>query len=181
MKKTKIMVTAAMMASFTCIATMVIKIPTPTFGYIHLGDGLVLLCGILLGPWVGGLAAGIGSFLSDLFLGYVAFAPGTFFIKALCAAAAGLIYHTLTSTNIKKINRTAAFLGGILGEFLMVIGYFLYEALLAAITAGSINQTTLISGFASSALGIPFNIMQGITGILICILVLPMLPCKDSD
>ncbi len=39
-----------LLAAFTCIATMIIKIPTPTFGYIHLGDGLVLLCGIILGP-----------------------------------------------------------------------------------------------------------------------------------
>ncbi len=50
MKNTKKMVTAALLAAFTCIATMIIKIPTPTFGYIHLGDGLVLLCGIILGP-----------------------------------------------------------------------------------------------------------------------------------
>ena len=49
MKNTKKMVTAALLAAFTCIATMIIKIPTPTFGYIHLGDGLVLLCGIILG------------------------------------------------------------------------------------------------------------------------------------
>ena len=57
MKNTKKMVTAALLAAFTCIATMIIKIPTPTFGYIHLGDGLVLLCGIILGPAIGALPA----------------------------------------------------------------------------------------------------------------------------
>ena len=65
MKNTKKMVTAALLAAFTCIATMIIKIPTPTFGYIHLGDGLVLLCGIILGPGIGALAAGIGSISPD--------------------------------------------------------------------------------------------------------------------
>ena len=50
MKSTKKLVIGALMAALTCIATMIIKIPTPTLGYIHLGDGLVLLCGIVLGP-----------------------------------------------------------------------------------------------------------------------------------
>lgn len=53
------------------IATMIIKIPTPTFGYIHLGDGLVLLCGIILGPGIGALAAGIGTMFADIFSGYM--------------------------------------------------------------------------------------------------------------
>lgn len=46
----KAMVTTALLAAFTCIATMSIQIPTPTLGYVHPGDSLVLLCGILLGP-----------------------------------------------------------------------------------------------------------------------------------
>ena len=50
---------AALMAALTTVATMIIRIPTPTQGYIHLGDGMVLLSGWLLGPWWGGAAAGI--------------------------------------------------------------------------------------------------------------------------
>ena len=76
------MVTAALLAAFTCIATMIIKIPTPTFGYIHLGDGLVLLCGIILGPGIGALAAGIGSMFADIFSGYMTWAPATLIIMA---------------------------------------------------------------------------------------------------
>ena len=82
MKNTKKMVTAALLAAFTCIATMIIKIPTPTFGYIHLGDGLVLLCGIILGPGIGALAAGIGSMFADILSGYMTWAPATLIIKA---------------------------------------------------------------------------------------------------
>ena len=37
----KKLVTAALLAAMTCVATMIIKIPTPTFGYIHPGDGFV--------------------------------------------------------------------------------------------------------------------------------------------
>lgn len=82
----KKLVTAALLAAMTCVATMIIKIPTPTFGYIHPGDGFVLLCGVVLGPLPGALAAGIGSMFSDIFSGYVTWAPATFIIKALTAA-----------------------------------------------------------------------------------------------
>ena len=71
------LVTAALLAAMTCVATMIIKIPTPTFGYIHPGDGFVLLCGVVLGPLPGALAAGIGSMFSDIFSGYVTWAPAT--------------------------------------------------------------------------------------------------------
>lgn len=67
--KTRRMVMAALLAALTTAATMVIRIPTPTLGYIHLGDGMVLICGILLGPGLGAVAAGIGSMLADLFGG----------------------------------------------------------------------------------------------------------------
>ena len=58
---------AALMAAMACVATMVIKIPIPaTGGYINLGDCIVLLSGIILGPVYGGIAAGLGSALADL-------------------------------------------------------------------------------------------------------------------
>ena len=60
MSKTLKLVIAALMASMACVATMVIKIPIPaTGGYINLGDSIVLLSGVVLGPLYGGLAAGI--------------------------------------------------------------------------------------------------------------------------
>ena len=67
--KTKKLIFAALFAALTCVATMIIKVPTPTMGYIHPGDSIVLLSGFLLGPLYGGLAAGIGSMFSDLFGG----------------------------------------------------------------------------------------------------------------
>ena len=135
MKNTKKLVIGALMAALTCIATMIIKIPTPTLGYIHLGDGLVLLCGIVLGPLGGALSAGIGSMFADL----------------------------------------SIILGGIIGEAVMVFGYFVYEAGLAALASGHFNSATLAAGIASRASGIPFNILQGVTGIVISLVLLPVL------
>ena len=56
---TRQIVMTAMFAALTLLATFIIKIQTPTFGYIHLGDAFVLLSGFFLGPFLGGLAAGI--------------------------------------------------------------------------------------------------------------------------
>ena len=52
-------VMAALFAAFACVATMSIRIPTPgTGGYIHPGDAVVILAGVILGPVWGFLAAG---------------------------------------------------------------------------------------------------------------------------
>ena len=50
----KKIVTAALLAAFACVATMSIRIPTPgTGGYIHPGDAIVILSGVILGPSCG--------------------------------------------------------------------------------------------------------------------------------
>ena len=48
--KTKKIVVAAMLAALTCVATMIIKIPSPLKGYLNLGDCVVLLAGWMLIP-----------------------------------------------------------------------------------------------------------------------------------
>lgn len=172
----KKMVTAALLAAMTCIATMIIKIPTPTFGYIHPGDCFVLLSGVVLGPWAGALAGGIGSMFSDIFSGYASWALPTFLIKALTACIAGLLFHRLQHIIQSNKRRFIALLfAGISGESIMVIGYFLYEAGLAAFGSGGLTEASLAAGIASSALGIPFNIVQGVTGIILSLLLLPVL------
>ena len=79
--KTQKIVTASMLAALTCVATMIIKIPSPLKGYINLGDASVLLSGWLLSPVYGFFSAGIGSALADIFSGYTVYAPATFLIK----------------------------------------------------------------------------------------------------
>ena len=79
LKNPKTLVIAALMAALTCMATMIIQLPTPTFGYIHLGDTFVILCGIILGPVIGGLAAGIGSMMADILSSYAIYAIPTFY------------------------------------------------------------------------------------------------------
>lgn len=167
--KTRTLILAALMAAFTTVATMLIKIPTPTLGYIHLGDGLVLLCGILLGPGLGAAAAGIGSMLADLFSGYVAWMPGTLIIKAATAFLGGWLYRRLSGACVLRTPVRAA-VAGIPAELTMVAGYFLYEMLLT-VSSGS----AIAAAAVGSASGVPFNLVQGAAGVVIAAVLLPVL------
>lgn len=89
------MIYTAVMAALVFIATYTIRIPIPaTSGYINLGDGMVFLSGILLGPMYGAFAAGLGSALSDMIGGYAFWVLPTLLIKGLMAYVVG----TLTSS-----------------------------------------------------------------------------------
>ncbi len=106
---------------------MSIRIPTPgTNGYIHPGDAIVTLSGVILGPVWGFLAGGIGSALSDLIGGYFMYVPVTFVIKGLIALAAGCIYEKIGKT--QKSRYIAVILGGIADIILVAGGYFLCES-----------------------------------------------------
>ncbi|WP_455715849.1 ECF transporter S component [Anaerosporobacter sp.] len=162
---TKKIVFAALMAALTYVATTIIKIPSPTNGYIHLGDGLVFLSGVLLGPLYGGLAAGIGSMFVDLLSGYTVYVLGTFIIKTLAAMACGFLSKCLVNTVKKIVPRTI--LSSLSGAFVIVIGYYLYESICIGY------------GFAAAASGIPGNIAQTTFGIITVTILYPLL--KDSD
>ena len=144
--KTKKIVFSALFAALACVATMVIKIPSPLNGYINLGDSVVLLCGWLLGPAYGFFAAAIGSALADMFYGYMVYIPATFFIKgAVAAIACGLS---------KKTN---LFISALVAELVMVAGYYVFEGFLY--------------GFGASLVNIPPNMIQGAAGIIVGLLL----------
>ena len=48
--KTQKIVMASLLAALCCVATMIIKIPSPLKGYLNLGDCVVLLSGWILSP-----------------------------------------------------------------------------------------------------------------------------------
>ena len=176
-KKTRTIILTALLAALTTVATMVIRIPTPLAGggYIHLGDGLVLICGILLGPGLGAVAAGVGSMLADVFAGAAAYVPATLAIKALTAAAGGWLYHRMAGhSSLHTPVRVA--LAGIPAEVIMVAGYYLYEVGLQ-IAAGS------AAGAAATAVlvGVPFNIVQGLAGVIVCAVLLPVLGHANAE
>lgn len=175
LKNTKFLVTTALLAALSCVATMAIKVPTPTFGYVHLGDGLVLLCGLILGPVYGSLAAGIGSAMADLLSGYAIWVPGTFMIKAVTALLASVVYRSLKKLFKEQADFGAVITGGIAGEAFMVLGYFLYNIIVISVTNAAFDSASLAAAITESAAEIPFNLVQGTAGIVIAAVLIPIL------
>lgn len=164
MTKTYKLVIAALMAALTCLATMIIQVPSVTGGYIHLGDGFVLLSGIILGPIYGAAAAGLGSMLADLLSGYGVYAPATLIIKALAALAGSIIYYSLSRSIFQgKQKFVPVISAGIIGGIIVTVGYLIFES------------TILGNGFAAAVTGVPGNIVQNIFGIIVSTLLLPLL------
>lgn len=152
---TRKIVIAALMASFVCVATMIVKIPSPLKGYLNLGDCTVLAAAWTLSPGLGFLAAGLGSALADLLSGYIIYAPATFVIKGVMA----LIAYSFFKLTSKRVGRLASQLvGALISEAFMVMGYFVFEGFLY--------------GFAPSLVNIPANAVQGILGIFIGIVLI---------
>lgn len=155
----KKIVMTALFAALACVATMSIRIPTPgTGGYIHPGDAVVILAGIILGPVYGLLAGGVGSAMADLLGGYFVYVPITFVIKGLVALVSGLVFR-----KVGKDSRTrymAVVLGGVIDIIFVAGGYFICEFPMYG------------SGAAAS---IPANIIQGISGLIIACVLYPIL------
>lgn len=149
--KTRKLVLAALFAALCCVATMLIKIPSPLKGYLNLGDCAVLVSGWTLGGVYGFLAAAIGSALADVFSGYVFYAPATFVIKGLVALVAYLLYKKIRLKN-DTVSKLLSALGA---EIVMAVGYYVFEGFMYGFGAALVNVTSnLIQGAAGIVLGI---------------------------
>ena len=143
--------TTAVMIALTCVLTMAVRIPSPTKGYINLGDCAVLLSGWLLGPVYGPVAGGIGSALADLLSGYPLYVPGTLLIKAGMALIVSLV-PTFPFGERKTHPGFAVIVGAVLAESVMVLGYYLYAAAIIG------------KGFVPALASVFGNTVQGIAG-----------------
>ena len=91
---TKKIVLTALLAALT-VAGSYLRIKVPAIvgtSAFHLGNIMCALSGILLGPWYGGLAAGLGSAIYDMFDPvYISECWITFIMKGAYGVVAGLI------------------------------------------------------------------------------------------
>ena len=90
----KRLVLTALLAALTAAGSS-LRIPVPSVvgtSAFHLGNILCALSGILLGPWLGGLAAGLGSAIYDILNPlYISECWITFLMKGAYGLAAGLV------------------------------------------------------------------------------------------
>ena len=181
------LVFTALFAALTCIATMMIQIPSPTGGYKNAGDALVFLSGWLLGPWLGGLAGGVGSALADLLSGYAYYVPGTFLIKGLEGVVCALLFRLFCKLLQSKKKHPESpdagtdsfgyglgfrllfrFLSALAGCIIMVGGYFFYAALL------------LGKGYEAALSSLPGNVVQSVLGLLLAMVLMEALLIHPS-
>ncbi len=153
-RKTQKLAIAALFTALCCVLTMFPQVPTPaTNGYVHMGDALVLVSAFSLGGVYGPLAVGIGSALADLFSGYAHYVPATLIIKYLLALTAYALFGVLKKTGFPVF--IARVISAIVGEAVMIFGYFLYSSLL------------LGDKLSAALTSIPSNAVQGAFGVIV--------------
>jgi uncharacterized membrane protein len=150
----KDMIMTGLWIAVVTVVTMSVAIPIPlTQGYVNLGDSAVFLGVYFLGRRNGVIAAGIGSALADILVGYAAFSPFTLIIKALMAFIFGS-FLGFSSGKIKNESKklpVSSVIGIGLSVLVLAGGYYLAE--------------WIISGNSTAPLfAIPWNILQGMVG-----------------
>ncbi|MEW6524818.1 MAG: ECF transporter S component [Bacillota bacterium] len=140
------LVQAALFTALVAVATMVIQVPMPrTGGFINVGDTMIFVAALLLGPRVGLIAGGLGSALADIILGYAHWAPWTLVIKALEGLIAGWLGHT-TYRSARPV-RPLMLAAMVAAALWMVAGYYVASG--------------IMYGFAAALADIPSNLIQG--------------------
>lgn len=148
----RLLALTGLFAALGCVGTMVLQVPSPSGGYMNLGDCVVILGAWMLGPVYGAAAGGVGPALADLLSGYAVYVPGTLVIKAVMALTAASLY--------RRLGKRGLFLCALAAEAPMVLGYWLYDGLLAALSGGGALRLCLLG----SAAGIPSNLVQAAFG-----------------
>ena len=111
---TRKIVFAALMAALTCVGSALrITLPLDIAGTtsFHLGNIFCALSGILLGPWLGGLAAGLGSAIYDMFNPlYISECWITFLMKGAYGLSSGLVIWAISKNwgYVKAVLATVA-------------------------------------------------------------------------
>jgi len=114
--------------ALVAVATMIFTISIPaTTGYFNLGEVIIYVTAILFGPYVGGIAGGVGAAISDILLAPV-FWPGTLITKGFEGAIVGFLSRRAIKAGSKlKWKMFTLALGCITGILLMIIGTLYYS------------------------------------------------------
>ncbi len=154
-------VAVGMMAAFVFIACRFfgVKIPTPGGSTtVKLGNGICVLCGLLLGGWRGGLAAAIGTAFYDL--SDPEFAPDawiTFIRYFIMAGLAGTIAHWGGAKGRKLPRNVIAAVVGAYSYSAMYIASKVVGSMLlgsAFVPAVIANATRIVASLTNATVGI---------------------------
>ncbi len=154
----------ALMSALVVVATIVIRLPIPaTGGYLNLGDTIIFITAVLLGPLSGLIAGAVGSSLADILGGFFQFAPWTLVIKGIEGLVAGYLVSILKAD--PKTWRG------------IVICFVSFAAAAAWMTAGYFGAEYVIFGldWAPPLAELPFNLVQGGISTVSAVILTPIL------
>lgn len=163
---TKRLVFTALMAALT-VAGSALRIKVPSVvgtSAFHLGNIMCALSGILLGPWLGGLASGFGSALYDILLDPMYFSECwiTFLTKAAYGVVAGLVAGGVKGRwnqgYVRAILATAA------GAVTYAVLYLLKTCFYSGMLEKGLNLTGAMWGTVDKLPATTFNMIVAIIG-----------------
>ncbi|MCD6444226.1 ECF transporter S component [Candidatus Bathyarchaeota archaeon] len=135
----------AIFTALTTAATMGFSIYVPaTKGYFNIGEVIVYTTAILLGPFIGAIAGGVGSMLADIILGYSIYAPGTLVIKGLEGFIVGFLASKLKA-NVKVMRLLGILSAGLVASTLWLVGSTVYSGVVEAYIGSSLVATGEVS------------------------------------
>lgn len=148
----KLLVVTSMFTAACALAVWVFHVPVgPEF--IHLGDSIIYVAACMLNPFAAAAVGGLGGLIADILSGYPAWAPFTLVIKALQAFVCAVIVRKL---GVKKI--VSQGIAMLVATVVMMAGYF--------------PVTWFMYSPAAAWTALPFNLLQGVAGMVIAVLLL---------
>lgn len=141
----------ALFIALVFLCTVVIAIPSPLGGYMNIGDAAIYVGSFILGPIFGFIAGGVGSMMGDLYTGWVVYMIPTLIIKGTMGFVSGYLFR-----------KSKDILGLICGFIILVAGYYLADII-------------ILGNFISPIGNVPFNVIQGIVGVIAAYLIIKAL------
>ena len=146
----------AVLTAVVVVFTIIVKIPTPTKGYLNLCDLAICFIAFTFSPLTAFIAGGLGTAIADIISGYPQWALISFVVHGI----EGLVVATIvkrSAEDIKngvKVSPSKVIAAMILCIVIVAGGYFLLTAIFMSV------------GFAAAAAGIPGNIAQASVGVV---------------
>lgn len=155
MEKNKLALKIALIAICTAIVTVftiAIQIPVGK-EYLNFSDVAIVFIAFAFGPVPGLIAGGLGPAIGDIISGYASWAPISLAVHGLEGLAVGLLASRIRSPRLLMEALTT-----LVDIAIVAFGYYLLGAL-------------FITDFRTSLTGVPINILQGVSGGVIGILL----------
>jgi len=132
---------ATIFTAFVFAATFSFAATTSTGGYFDIGEVMVYITALVMGPYVGAFAGGVGSMLSDALLA-PQFAPGTLLIKA----GEGYIVGYLGQKGFRGLpgvfqKRMGMILGFVVALIVLVVGVVSFPDVSLSLGQGGFTPT----------------------------------------